>query len=165
MESAAAWICREAGARVTNVFVRDLDLGAPIADAPRLGVVADGLPLHGGRQLATDTTLVSTLKSNGEPRRRTGLCWRLRSVRRRGSIQSWWVHTAVQCWWSLLARSHEGGNHHIPVQVGEGKVPRPATFVATTRRASVEDALVRRSLLRSGPGVRRFSTWSETRGF
>ena len=65
VESAAARICREAGARVTtNIFVRDLDLGAPIADARRLEVVADGLP-----QLAT--TLVSTLKSNGEARRRT----------------------------------------------------------------------------------------------
>ena len=29
------------------------------------------LPLHGGRQLAIDTTLVSTLKSNGEARRWT----------------------------------------------------------------------------------------------
>ena len=72
VESAAARTCREAGARVTtNIFVRDLDLGAPIADARRLEVVADGLPLHGGRQLAIDTTLVSTLKSNGEARRRT----------------------------------------------------------------------------------------------
>ena len=50
LESAAARVCREAGARVTtNVLVRDLDLGAPEATgARRLEVVADGLPLFGG---------------------------------------------------------------------------------------------------------------------
>ena len=58
VESAAARICREFGARVTtNIFVRDLDLGAPIADARRLGVVADDLPLQGGQQFAINTTL------------------------------------------------------------------------------------------------------------
>ena len=47
LESAAARVCREAGARVTtNVLVRDLDLRAPEATgARRLEVVADGLPL------------------------------------------------------------------------------------------------------------------------
>ena len=49
LESAVARVCREAGARVTtNVFVRDLDLGAPEArGGPRLEVVADGLPPFG----------------------------------------------------------------------------------------------------------------------
>ena len=51
VESAAARVCREAGARVsTNVFVRDLDL--PVVgqdlDGRRLEVVADGLPLSIG---------------------------------------------------------------------------------------------------------------------
>ena len=57
-ESAAARVCREAGARVgTNILVRDLDLvpqGRP--DSRRLEVVADGLPLFHGAQLAIDTT-------------------------------------------------------------------------------------------------------------
>ena len=63
----SAWVCREAGARVTtNVLVRDLDLGAPKATgARRLEVVADGLPLFGGAQLAVDTTLVSALHCDG----------------------------------------------------------------------------------------------------
>ena len=39
------------------------------ADARRLEVVADGLPLFGGAQLAVDTTIVSTLHANGVPRR------------------------------------------------------------------------------------------------
>ena len=64
LESAAARICREAGGRVAaNLFVRNMDLGLP------LEVVVDGLPLYGGAQLAVDTTLVSTPKSDGEPRR------------------------------------------------------------------------------------------------
>ena len=55
VESVAARICREGGTRVaTNFMVRDMDLR-------RLEVVADGLPLFGGVQLAVDTTLVSPL--------------------------------------------------------------------------------------------------------
>ena len=47
VESAAARICREGGARVTdNVMIRDMDLAAPNpGDARRLEIVADGLPL------------------------------------------------------------------------------------------------------------------------
>ena len=69
LESAAARICREAGGRVTtNVFVRDLDVAVPNAlDGRRLEVVADGLPLFAGAQLAVDTTLVSPLHADGSP--------------------------------------------------------------------------------------------------
>ena len=69
LESAAGRVCREAGARVaTNQFVRDLDLGVPNAnDNRRLEVVADGLPLFGGVQLAVDTTLISAGWGDGEP--------------------------------------------------------------------------------------------------
>ena len=58
--SAAARVCREAGARVTtNVLVRDLDLLlSEAADNRRLEVVADGLPIFSGSQLVLDTTLV-----------------------------------------------------------------------------------------------------------
>ena len=71
LESAAARICREAGGRVaTNMFVRNMDLGAPnAADNRRLEVVVDGLPLFGGVQLAVDTTLVSAVQGDGVPRR------------------------------------------------------------------------------------------------
>ena len=70
MESAAARICREGGARVTtNVMVRDMDLAAPHpGDARRLEIVADGLPLFGSAQLAIDTTLISTLHCDGSAR-------------------------------------------------------------------------------------------------
>ena len=58
LESAAARVDEEAGGRVvTNMFVRDMDLGVPVAgDNRRLEVVVDSLPLHGGVQLAVDTT-------------------------------------------------------------------------------------------------------------
>ena len=64
-ESAAARICREAGGRVaTNMFVRNMDLGAPnAADNRRLE-----LPLFGGVQLQW-TTLVSAVQGDGVPRR------------------------------------------------------------------------------------------------
>ena len=53
----------------THVLVRDLHLGAPEATgARRLEVVADGLPLFGGAQLAVDTTLVSALHCDGSAR-------------------------------------------------------------------------------------------------
>ena len=70
VESAAARVCREAGARVTtNVMLRDLDLFLPQrADGRRLEVVADGLPLFDGAQLAVDTTLVSPLHCDGSAR-------------------------------------------------------------------------------------------------
>ena len=71
VESVGARICREAGARVsTNVFVRDLDLAVPnVHDARRLEIIAEGLPLFGGAQLAIDTTLVSAHHCDGSARR------------------------------------------------------------------------------------------------
>ena len=61
-------VCQEAGARVSvNVFLRDLDLPVPCTDARRLEIVADGLLLFGGAQLAVDTTLVSAIRGDGRP--------------------------------------------------------------------------------------------------
>ena len=70
LSDAAARVCREAGARVsTNLFVRDLDLPVARHDGRRLEVVADGLPLFNGAQLAIDPTLVSPVRADGLPRR------------------------------------------------------------------------------------------------
>ena len=53
-----------------NIRVQDLDLlPVPRADNRRLEVVADGLPLFHGAQLAVDTTMVSTVRADGAPRR------------------------------------------------------------------------------------------------
>ena len=71
VESALAQICREGGARVsTNVMLRDLDISPPQnSDGRRLEVVAEGLTLFGGCQLALDATLVSPLHGDGTQRR------------------------------------------------------------------------------------------------
>ena len=48
---------------MVNVFVGDLDLGVVDSlDARRLDIVADGLPLLGGAQLAKNTILVSAIR-------------------------------------------------------------------------------------------------------
>ena len=49
----------------TNVLVRNMDVAANPGDARRLEVVADGLPMFSGVQLAIDTTLVSALWCDG----------------------------------------------------------------------------------------------------
>ena len=73
LERAAARVCREARAAVaTHVLVRDLNLQAARHDERRIEVIANGLPLWGGSQLAVDTTLVSPLTFAGAPRRRSG---------------------------------------------------------------------------------------------
>ena len=69
MESAVARVCREAGARVSaNVFLCDLHL--TICAMGRLEVIAEGLPVFHGAQLAIDATLVSPLRADGDPHRR-----------------------------------------------------------------------------------------------
>lgn len=71
LEHAAARMCREAGARVsTNMFVRDMNIDTPVTDERRIEVVANGLPLWGGAQLAIDTTLVCPLRADGSARAR-----------------------------------------------------------------------------------------------
>ena len=70
LESAVARICREAGATVsTNVLLRDLNTDTKRTDDKRIEVIANGLPLWNGSQLAVDTTLVSPLTSAAQPRR------------------------------------------------------------------------------------------------
>ena len=70
-EQGAAQVCREAGAIVrTNTLVRDMDFeGVNVLEGRRFEVVADGLTLWPGAQLAIDTTLVSPLHRDGTARR------------------------------------------------------------------------------------------------
>ena len=69
MEKAAARVCREAGARVAeNVRLQAMNLGGiSVHDGREIEVVANGLPLWHGAQLAVDTTLVSPVRRNGQP--------------------------------------------------------------------------------------------------
>ena len=65
--AAVARVCREAGARVArNVRLADMNLDVPVADARRIEVVANGLPLWHGSQLAVDATIVSPLTRQGQ---------------------------------------------------------------------------------------------------
>ena len=80
LESAAATVCREGGARVRlNVFVRDMDLTeSNRLDGRRLEVVADGLSPQSTQQwcrLSTGTALLG----EGLPTR-TGKPWQVRAV-------------------------------------------------------------------------------------
>ena len=59
--------------RYHQCLLRDLDLAPNAVDGRRLEVVVGGLPLFGGAQLAIDTTMVCSLHSNGQPRRRAGV--------------------------------------------------------------------------------------------
>ena len=70
LERAAARICKEAGARVaTHVALRDLNLDVPAGDG-RIEVVANGLPIWQGAQIAVDATIVSPVRRDGQPRPR-----------------------------------------------------------------------------------------------
>ena len=67
LEHAVARVCREAGARVArHVKLADMNLDVPVADERRIDVVADGLPLWHGSQLALTATIVSPLTRCGE---------------------------------------------------------------------------------------------------
>lgn len=69
LERALARVCREAGARVAeNVRLQGMNLqGISARDQRQIEVVANGLPLWGGAQLAVDATLVSPIRRDGWP--------------------------------------------------------------------------------------------------
>ena len=54
----------------TNTLVRDLNVAVSRFDDRRIEVIANGLPLWNGAQLAVDTTIVSPLTAAGEARSR-----------------------------------------------------------------------------------------------
>ena len=68
MERTLARVCREAGATVRcNCRLRDMNVTVRADDERVLEVLASGLPLHQGAQLAVDITLRSPLTSAGLP--------------------------------------------------------------------------------------------------
>ena len=91
LERAAARMCLEAGARVaTNVLLRDVNVGLPLADSRRIEVLANGLPLWQGAEVAVDTTLVCPLTCSGETRpgteREPGLALQTAANRKRRAV-------------------------------------------------------------------------------
>ena len=67
MERALARVFREAGARV-SVPLSHMNLAPPVADGRQIEVLAQGLPLRHGAQLAVDATLTSPVGRDGEAR-------------------------------------------------------------------------------------------------
>ena len=110
LESAAARVCREPGGRVSvNVAVRDLDIGLPNeADARRLEVVVDGLPLFHGASLGW--TPLSCLCCAGTGHLTLGVqtkmeqLWQLLAAARKRAILNWLVNTGAPGWWSSPAK-------------------------------------------------------------
>ena len=65
-ERTLARVCREAGATVRiNTKLRDMNVAISASDAREIEVLASGLPLHHGAQLAVDITVRSALTANG----------------------------------------------------------------------------------------------------
>ena len=52
----------------TNVPLRDLNIDAPAVDGRRIDVMANGLPVWQGAQIAVDATIVSPVRRDGEAR-------------------------------------------------------------------------------------------------
>ena len=68
-ERTLARICREAGATVrSNVKLRDMNVHVRADDERCIEVLASGLPLFHGAQLAVDITLRCALTCGGDPR-------------------------------------------------------------------------------------------------
>ena len=103
--------CWEGGARVsTNVMLRDLDIFSPhSSDGRRLEVVAEGLCLFGGCQLALDATVVSTLHGGGTHRKKADVVALKEARRSKEATYPELCRVIVEHdLWSLLGRSEAG---------------------------------------------------------
>ena len=121
------------------MFVRDVDLASfDNLDGRRLEVVADRLPLHGGAQVAIDTTMVSPLHSNGVDRRGASVMkgLALEAARKRKEI-------------TYPELAGEGGKARlaafrsctVPVLLGLGQDSRPPRGVAGRRCTGMDQPL------------------------
>ena len=71
LERAVARVCREAGGRVAmHVRVAEMNVDVPVSDARCIEILAS-LPVWHGAQVAIDTTLVSPIGRDGQPRGRS----------------------------------------------------------------------------------------------
>jgi hypothetical protein len=141
MEKATARVCREAGARVAeNALLRDMNLeGISARDGRQLEVVANGLPLWGGAQLAVDATLVSPVRRNGSPQPNTAEHdgAQLHEARRRKERKYWELLASRRCRLVVLS-----------LEVGGRWSEEAALFVRLLAKAKARSypAILRRSL-------------------
>ena len=97
---------------------RDLDLPVGCRDGRRLGVVAHGLPLFNGTQIAIHTTLVSPIRGDGQPRpccaRHDGEALAVAGGKRGGPIQNSRVSMDVHdLWFSPRRWAVDGQPNHV----------------------------------------------------
>ena len=132
-ERTLARVCREAGTTVRfNVKLRDKDIAVDANDERAIEVVASGLPLQHGAQLAVDTTLRRPdSRRHSSPKRsvrgRSGVfeCQsregtQVRRIADRGTCGGWWWlrwtlagYGATKLFNSLTTwQRHEPGRHH-----------------------------------------------------
>ena len=132
LERAAARVCREAGAAVAlNVLVRDLNVDTARQDDRRIEVIANGLPLWGGAQLAVDTTLVSPLTAAGLPRRAGG---------RTAGAALLTARRAKERTYPELCRSNRCRLTVIALEIGGRWSAEAATFVRLLARCRARSA-------------------------
>ena len=66
LEKTFARICREVGATVRcNTKLRDMNIAVPAHDNREIEILASGLPMFQGAQLAVDVTMRCPLTTNG----------------------------------------------------------------------------------------------------
>ena len=141
-----ARICREAGARVaTHVALRDLNLDVPASDGRRKEVVANGLPLWQGAQVAVDATPVSPVRRDGQPRPRAdqqpGLALAQAVDPQTPDLPRTEASPALPA--GRLRRrgrrTHQPDHAHLPATAREGAGP-PKSAVVRGRGAASHDA-------------------------
>ena len=128
LERAVARVCQEAGARVArNMRLADMNLPIPVADARRIEIVCNGMPLWHGAQLAVDTTCVSPVTRSGELRQgadsRPGLALQLAARRKRRDT------------YPEMSRSQRCHLLVFAVEVGGRWGPEPTTFLRLLAQA------------------------------
>ena len=140
LERAAARVCREAGARVTtNTRLSDLNLDhINRHDDRRIEVIANGLPLWAGAQLAVDTTWVSPLTSSSQPRRRAGQYAgaALQDARKRSAhTQNFSVPDGAGSW-SSPSREGAGGARKQQLSSASWPKQKPEQFPTSSAKLS-----------------------------
>ena len=123
--------CREAGASVRfNAKLVDLNTAVPADDAREVEVLASGLPLFHGAQLAVDITLWSALTATGLPRPGAAVvdgvvCMAARADKERKHSE---LSTATDaCWWWSLSRLAVVGVWKLSTSSNGWRWPAPAT--------------------------------------
>ena len=134
--------------RAACTRLADMNLQVDRVDDRRLEVVANGLPLWGGQQLAVDTTLVSPLSGSGQPCRRGG--------RVQGAALALARRRKERTYPELL-RSERCRLVVLAVEVGGRWSDEAASFVRALARAKAREVPVR---LRSSLVAVLVARWS-----